>query len=70
MIDNIFIGQIKPKNNMKCVVSNKVFGPSTRQKTGYQVVITKDGKKNYFTVYGKAEVDTVVKKAKELEKGE
>lgn len=67
MLDDVFVGHIKPKINMRSSVSNTVFGPTAPQKTGYQVIITREGKKTVFPVANREEIDIVVNKAKEVE---
>ena len=68
MIEDIFVGSIHPKVNMRSSVSGKIFGPTAPQRMGYQVIVTRNGKRNVFPVASREEVDQVVNKAKEAEK--
>lgn len=61
-----FIGTFKPKNNMRCQVTGRTFGPSTGQKFGYQVTIDRDGEKHTFVTATRETALELVKKHEEL----
>ena len=59
-VKNVMVGQYKPKQNQRCPISGKIYGPGHPKKMGYIVQIDwAGGISKSFKVAGRDEVEEI-----------